>query len=141
MKPIISVFTVLSIVLFVVACATDYQAKGYTGGFSETQLGENSYRIYFSGNAKTSSERASDFALLRAAELTIENGHQFFIVTESQDKVSTRVIGDEDSVTTQNRPRTDITVRMFDTKPQDSRIVYEAKFVRQSIRGKYKIVD
>jgi len=31
------------------ACATPYQSKGYTGGFSETQLDVNVFRVNFNG--------------------------------------------------------------------------------------------
>ena len=57
-------------------CATAYQPKGFTGGFSETQLDESVFQVSFRGNAYTSSERAADFTLLRSAELTIENGYR-----------------------------------------------------------------
>ncbi len=41
--------------------ATAYQRQSFTGGFSETQLGENIFQVSFKGNAYTSRERASDF--------------------------------------------------------------------------------
>src|SRR5437764_1386447 len=55
--------------LLFVACATPYQRHGFTGGFSESQLDENVFRVNFRGNGYTSPERAADFTLLRSAEL------------------------------------------------------------------------
>jgi hypothetical protein len=36
-----------------VGCATGYQAQGFTGGFDETQLSPNVYRVTFKGNGYT----------------------------------------------------------------------------------------
>jgi len=72
-------------------CATTYQQKGFTGGYSETQLAPDVFRVNFAGNAHTSSERAQDFALLRAAELSLERGFRYFALLDesSSSKLST----------------------------------------------------
>jgi len=56
-------------------CATKYQRLSFTGGYSETQLGENVFQISFRGNAYISRQRTSDFCLLRSAEIALER-HQ-----------------------------------------------------------------
>jgi hypothetical protein len=61
-----------------VGCATPYQQSGYRGGFTETRLAPDIFAISFAGNSFTSPERVSDFALLRAAELTLNNGYNRF---------------------------------------------------------------
>lgn len=61
--------------LLLEGCATSHQEKGFTGGYSETQLAPDVFRVNFAGNGYTSSERAQDFALLRAAELSLV--HEF----------------------------------------------------------------
>ena len=65
-------------------CATAYQSVGFMGGFSETQLSENVYRVRFNGNGFTSAERASDFALLRSSGLCLKAGYQYFIVSDAE---------------------------------------------------------
>jgi hypothetical protein len=60
--------------MLVAACATPYQSRGLAGGFSETQLSENMFQVYFRGNGYTREERVDDFALLRSAELAEEHG-------------------------------------------------------------------
>jgi hypothetical protein len=62
------------------ACATAYQQKGLTGGFDETQLDRDVFRVTFKGNGYTAPERATDLALLRCAEITLANGHKYFAV-------------------------------------------------------------
>jgi hypothetical protein len=48
------------------------------GGFSERQLSDSTFRVSFQGNGFTRDERASDFLLLRCAELTLGHGGKFF---------------------------------------------------------------
>lgn len=59
-------------------CATAYQSKGMTGGFSETHLSERVYQVRFRGNGYTSQDRVSEFILRRCAELTLEHGFRWF---------------------------------------------------------------
>lgn len=77
-KEIIAIF----VLTFTAACATGYQPKGFSGGYSETQLSENVFQVRFSGNGVTSKEQAHDFALLRAAELTLNHGYEYFVPTK-----------------------------------------------------------
>ena len=76
-------------VLFFVSCATTYQDSGYTGGYSETLLDENIVKIQFKGNKYTSAERAADYAMLRAAEFTLERGYSYFVILESNEWIKT----------------------------------------------------
>lgn len=153
------------VMLVCAGCATSYQSKGFTGGFSETRLSEDTYRINFAGNAKTDSERAADFALLRAAELTRQNGYQYFVILAASDRVQRGAYTTPQSSTTNFRanqygnstygtatttttggqtyyfekPRADITIMMLREEPSDSGIVYNAQFVERSIRSKYNM--
>src|SRR3954471_3672905 len=70
------------VTLMLVGCATGYHSHGYSGGFSETQLDENVFQVRFNGNGYTSGERATDFALLRSAELARQSGYAYFIIVE-----------------------------------------------------------
>lgn len=71
---------VLLAALLCAGCATKYQPEGLTGGYSELQLSQDTYRISVAGNGYTSTRRAEEIALLRAAELTLEKGFERFIV-------------------------------------------------------------
>lgn len=71
-------------IVFLVGCATAYQQQGLTGGFSETQLDDNVWRVSFKGNAYTSRDRAADFTLLRSAELALDNGYYYFVIVDSE---------------------------------------------------------
>lgn len=100
------VSTILTLLLsgVLVACssATQYQAAEKRGGYgyTETQLGKDRYRITFTGNSVTDKETVSDYALLRAAELTLQEGYDWFRLVardnESKSRTSTSISGVND---------------------------------------------
>lgn len=66
-----------------VACSsapTPYQPEGDDGGYTDQQLESNRYRVKFAGNSTTPRETVEDFALYRAAELTLQTGNDYFEV-------------------------------------------------------------
>ncbi len=65
------------LVLFFAGCSTSYKAKGFGGGYTDTQLGQDTYKIYFYGNGYTDKEKVEDFALMRAAEVTLQNHYRY----------------------------------------------------------------
>jgi len=79
---------IASLAVTLLGCATSYHSTGFTGGFNETQLSENSYQIRFQGNGYTSRDRVSQFLLRRAAELALEHGKQYFLLTGGQGQTS-----------------------------------------------------
>ncbi len=64
------------------SCGTPYQPYSIAGGFSETQLDENIFRVRFNGNGYTSGARSSDFCLMRSAELCKNNGFKYFVIID-----------------------------------------------------------
>lgn len=121
--------------LILASCATSYQRSGLTGGYSETKLGENIWSISFQGNGYTNDERASDFTLLRSAEVCLENGYSFFIITQNTGQSS--VGGGQNFIV--SSPSRNNTVVCFKEKPVEYTIHFDANFVYGSIRSKYGI--
>lgn len=67
----------------VAACSsspTPYQVVGDNGGYSEQQIEDDRYSVKFEGNSATSRDAVEEFALYRAAELTLEQGRDYFKV-------------------------------------------------------------
>jgi len=62
------------------ATATTYAPAARVGepGFSETRIEQNRYRVTFAGNSATPKGAVEDYALRRAAELTVQNGFDWF---------------------------------------------------------------
>lgn len=68
----------------VAACATQtpYQPAGSDRyGFQEQTIEANRVRITFRGNTLTERETVENYLLYRAAEVTLERGHDYFIVS------------------------------------------------------------
>lgn len=88
---------ILSIVfwgLVVTACAStgpSYEKanseRGY--GYHESQLADNRYRVTFTARSNND-DAARDYALLRAAELTLQKGYDWFEVADRDTTVSER---------------------------------------------------
>lgn len=63
------------------ATATPYQPAGFQGqrgGYAEQRLESDRYRVTFAGNSVTSRDQVELSLLLRSAELTAENGFDWF---------------------------------------------------------------
>jgi hypothetical protein len=162
------IFPVL-VLLCIVGCATSYQERGFlSGGFSETQLDTNVWRVSFDGNSNTRDERASDFALLRGAELTLEHGYEYFVVVDSEvanrtgtltmpthqashGTATVRHFGNTSQVSmhgtttthggeTMNysKPRRHITIVAAQERPADV-FSYNARFIESELKAKYRI--
>jgi hypothetical protein len=156
------VFFVAAAVSLVAGCATPYQSTGFRGGYSETLLAPDVFRIYFRGNAFTSIERAQDFALLRAAELARERGFAYFAIVDESSSSSVHAYttpgqsySSGSAVVTGNvatysgqttyypgqtsfmyKPRTGLVIRCFAEKPEGI-FTFEAAFLEESLRQKY----
>src|SRR5581483_1441512 len=68
-------------ILSACATATPYQPLKGGEGYAEQKLEANRYRIAFAANSATPREKARDYVLLRAAELTLEQGYDYFVLT------------------------------------------------------------
>lgn len=158
-------FTAIAALSFVLtACATTYQSSGFTGGFTDTQLAPDLFRVSFSGNAFTSPERVQDFALLRAAELCISNGFKYFAVVDTADQSRTETYVTPSTAQTTGtataygnsatysgtttvtpgqvysfyKPGIGLMVRGFSQKPEDI-YSFEADFLVRTLKAKYEI--
>ncbi|MGQ9427451.1 CC0125/CC1285 family lipoprotein [Gilvimarinus sp. F26214L] len=59
-------------------------------GYWETRLTDTRYRVTFVGRSSTSSEEVKNLALLRAAELTIAAGYDWFRIVDRESSAQTR---------------------------------------------------
>ena len=156
--------TIVTLFLTLAGCATGYQSRGFKGGFSETQLDENVFVVTFNGNGFTSLERASDFSLLRSAELALRNGYKYFAVIDGQTYLQQNTIttpttsytnanvysygntayGNATTTTyggqtfNVSKPNVTNTIFCFYEKP-DGVFVYNASFIVRSLAEKYEI--
>ncbi len=59
---------------------TPYQPAVHDGGYADQQIETNRYRVTFSGNALTPRETVENGLLYRAAEITLANHKDYFVV-------------------------------------------------------------
>ena len=147
-------------------CATDYKARSLLGGFSETQFAENVFEVQFEGNEFTTMERATDFALLRSAEISLQHGYPYFAILDTSQCFDTstyitpptsnttfNVNGNASyasgTATTTYQPGGETTVSRspivlktitcLKAPSAEAAFTYDAAIVLQSIRSKYRL--
>lgn len=80
------------------ATATPYQPLARTGtttgGYSERSLEANRWQVSFSGNSLTDRRTVESYLLYRAAELTVQQGYDWFSVIDRNTDRDTRVYAD-----------------------------------------------
>jgi len=81
----------LAVTLLAAACAspTPYAPRESGEGYSEQQLERNRYRVSFAGNSITPRETVETYLLYRAAEITLESGHDYFRIVDRDTEKST----------------------------------------------------
>ena len=52
------------------------------GGYSEQAMGAGRYRVTFRGNSLTARDRVEGYLLYRAAELTVRDGYDWFLIVD-----------------------------------------------------------
>lgn len=81
----------LAATLAACATATPYQpSRDGQGGYSEQRIENNRYRIRFIGNSSTPRETVENYMLYRAAELTLNAGYDYFIMSANDTEARTR---------------------------------------------------
>jgi hypothetical protein len=94
--------TALILATGLAACetATPYQpyvrGQAISGGYSETRLEANRWRVNFAGNSMTSRETVEGYLLFRAAELTLQNGDDWFAIVDRQTDRNSRTFVEPD---------------------------------------------
>lgn len=157
------IFAKIAVILFLLfGCATPYQPQesAYGYGYSETQLAENIFSVRFIGSNTDSAPVVSDYALLRAAEVTLEHGFTHFGIVDSknQTKISSVTVP-ATTVYTPNvytgtttistygggtyiisAPQSFYTIVCYKGKPEDDKgVVFDAAFLKDSLRKKYEL--
>jgi hypothetical protein len=79
LKPVLLAMTA-ALALSACATATPYgpAGQGSRYGYSDMRVDENRFRVSFAGNSVTSRDQVEMALLLRAAEVTLESGHDWF---------------------------------------------------------------
>lgn len=89
----LKIISTLGLAFILTACATStpyQQATGDRGfGFSDQRIEQNRFRITFRGNSSTPRETVENSILYRAAELTVQEGFDYFVIIENDTEART----------------------------------------------------
>ena len=156
------IIALLVVTVLISGCATGYHKMGYTGGYSEIKIQDDIYKVRFYGNPKCEIGRAEDFALLRSAEVAVENGYKYFVIVDNKSETqsgayttpataqtygtvyggtyqgTTTVSGGQTFIF--HKPRVEKTIKCFKEKPENiPTIVYDAEQIKTNIKTQYKL--
>lgn len=145
--------------LLLAGCATGHQPYSYFGGggYRDVQLAENTFKVTVEANGYTSNSRATDLALLRSAELALQNGFKYFVIagasndsysatytTPTTTNVNVTGHGNTTYGTAQTYggqayafsfPTPSMTIICFKEKPSFQATIYDAEIVSNSLRS------
>jgi len=88
----IKYLVVITISVLMIGCATKYQKKGMMGGYSEEKILTNLYKVEFEGNQHTKPEIVQNYLMYRCAELTKEQGFEYFAVISKERHFDTEAV-------------------------------------------------
>jgi len=118
--------------LFLAGCATYQPSNIFAGGYSEIQLAPDVFSISYEGTSWSGAGGAHDFAILRAADVTVKNGFRYFGVFTKRNRAFP---GKRLKL---RHPRSQLVIKCFTTKP-DNIPVLDARFLQRAIRKAYKL--
>lgn len=88
--------TAASGALLLGACATETTYRPATGqgfsrtGFSDRQVEQNRFLVSFAGNSSTPRDTVERYLLFRAAEITLQNGGDYFVMVNRDTDLQSR---------------------------------------------------
>ena len=125
------------------ACAKPLQPDNYEARISSTRLGTYSFIVSYSG--RVTDKQVVDLALLHSAELSLQNGFNYFIIVETDESAAIYATAESDGTTEftlhnglrlqHSDPGTTNTIVCFKRKPPG--FAYVALLVKASLRAKY----
>jgi hypothetical protein len=141
LQPII----IILLIALLGACAKPLQTDDYESRISATRLGTDSFIVSYS--AQVTDEKVVDLALLRSAELSLQNGFNYFIIVETEKSAANYATAESSDATKftlhnglrlqHSDPGTTNTIVCFKRKPPG--FAYVALLVKASLRAKYDL--
>ena len=127
-----------------VGCASvsDYHPFNNYTGYNNLKLQDNIFKIGYQDDQFSTVQKVEDYALLRAAEVTLDNGYKYFTELNSSDdsKTSLHTSKRTGKVRLIEKPSTTITIQCYKAKPVDiTGVIYDAEQIKTNIRNSYGV--
>lgn len=152
MKKILSI----AIFLLVSGCNSgNYQEFAGGVGYQSSKINNNEYNVSYTGTQTTDIKKVNDFVLLRSAELTLEKGYKYFVITDARNNRNEVGHNQADpSIVVDTGPygiragswanasgsidrKSELTIMLFNEKPDT--VAYDAEMINTAIRNEYSI--
>lgn len=163
---------IILLCLGLIGCATTYRKyRNFPNydGYYHLKLQDDIFKVSFAGNQFTASSDVNNYALLRSAEVALQNGYKYFLILEKEagNRVQTFTMPESYSayttgapatikgqVSTQHTtiyktggetftdayPRCHLTIKCFKDKPEiTDTIIYDAEQVKSNLRNQYRL--
>lgn len=132
-------YLLFAVTLLLGGClATPYQSFGLSGGYRDWALEEkNTFQVKFSGNADVTPKVAADYALLRSAVLTKENGFEFFEVLDKKSKTLKSYTGTMYTY----KPTISLSIRLIPSNYPMTNRTYNSEILIKELTEKYNITE
>ncbi len=155
----------LSLFILLSSCVANNKYQSFNGdvGYVSERSDRNVYTVTYTGTRSTKTEKINDFALLRCAELTLEKGFKYFVITEATNNRAdianansvnlgemlgrgTRIGAPggnrfntdvSPSVSSNGRPQSKLEIHMFNDRPDT--VAYDAMLIGQALKREYEI--
>jgi hypothetical protein len=116
----------LSATCLLASCVTAYQPDGFSGGYSDKVLAGNTVQVTFRGNRLTSPETVHSFLLRRCAEVTLQDGYNYFglVHEDTPNEGNTDNFGSRVGTAT---------IQMYQGRPQGEGRVYDASLLLRKL--------
>lgn len=109
---------ILALLGLLCGCAAEYHPRNASGGYTETSLSSDVWRVRFDHTYYTPQRQVEDFTLLRSAELTLRQGYTHFTLSSP--------------------PGPEVTVHMLAQAPAGTAAVYDARAVCDRLGAWYQ---
>ncbi|AKH68763.1 hypothetical protein IMCC21906_01084 [Spongiibacter sp. IMCC21906] len=75
----------IALTILVAGCSSSYKPMSASGGYAEQKINDNTWQVSYEGRSSSDAVEIKDYAVLRAAELCIEQGYSKFTLTSIND--------------------------------------------------------
>jgi|GEM_PF-5598642 hypothetical protein len=83
---VLPLFFFASFAIVVAGCAATYQPLGLLGGYSDEQITNDTFDVWYQGNGWTKPDELEKHLLRRCAEITLEKGYERFVILNAKER-------------------------------------------------------
>jgi hypothetical protein len=104
------------------------------GGYEDSKLQDDQFNVAFNANGFTSPVRAKNYFLFRCAEITVQNGYDFFVIVSGDAIVNYAVLGSGAGAQTVSKPQYSGTIKLGKgIRPSENLNAYDARQIMKNI--------